>query len=338
MACLFLKYPIIRTIMYYKSVKDLSDDVESWIASLPDGIECIVGVPRSGMLVASILSLKLNLPLAELDGFLAGRAMRSGRRLPGHDRENFFGTRRRVLVVDDCISSGRSIREVREQVAGAGLVHDVKFGCVYGTDSAPRDLCFWHTDVPKPRAFEWNILSTKDIGNYCFDLDGVLCADPEKCDNDDGERYARFVRNARPLFLPGHRIGFIVTSRLERYREQTEGWLARHEIQYGELLMLDLPTRLDRIRTGAAAPFKAEVYKETGASLFIESDCVQAQRIASLSRRYVYCVDQRQMIGPDGFASYINREGRAIGKRMRRRIGRIKSLISFRPGHVLSNS
>jgi hypothetical protein len=34
-----------------------------------------------------------------------------------------------------------------------------------------------------------------------------------------------FILNAPPLFIPGSKIGTIVTSRLEKYRIQTETWL-----------------------------------------------------------------------------------------------------------------
>jgi uncharacterized HAD superfamily protein len=46
--------------------------------------------------------------------------------------------------------------------------------------------------------------------------------------------------NAPPLFIPGSKIGTIVTSRLEKYRIQTET-LEANNIKYNDLVMLDLP-------------------------------------------------------------------------------------------------
>ena len=48
--------------MNYRSVADLDDQIVNWLGKLPSDVEVIVGVPRSGMLVANLLSLYLNRP------------------------------------------------------------------------------------------------------------------------------------------------------------------------------------------------------------------------------------------------------------------------------------
>ncbi len=313
--------------MYFKSVKDLSDDIEQWIPRIPREIECVVGIPRSGMLVANLLALKLNLPIADLDGLLAGRLMGSGRRLEVGRENDFLSVRRDVLVVDDSISSGKSMEEARAKIASANLPHRIRYGCVYGK-STPEVLTA--VNLPKPRRFEWNILSTKEVRDYCFDMDGVLCCDPEKVDNDDGERYLKFIRSAVSLYVPKYPIGYIVTSRLERYRAETEEWLARHGISYGKLLMLDLASRAERVRLGAAIPFKAEAYRATGASLFVESDWRQAEKIAALSGGYVYSVDRRVMVAPGGMAGFARREGKAMEKMVRRKVRACARMLYWR--------
>jgi orotate phosphoribosyltransferase len=66
--------------MNFKSVADLNRDVREWMTSLPRDIDLVIGVPRSGMLVANLLALDFNLPLADLDGFLKGHIMAAGAR------------------------------------------------------------------------------------------------------------------------------------------------------------------------------------------------------------------------------------------------------------------
>ena len=94
-----------------------------------------------------------------------------------------------------------------------------------------------------PRYFQWNIFNHPDLEKTCFDIDGVLCPDPTSSQNDDGEEYIEFIENTPPLYLPGQTIGCIVTSRLEKYRVPTQKWLAKHQIKYKELKMLNLPTK-----------------------------------------------------------------------------------------------
>ena len=91
-----------------------------------------------------------------------------------------------------------------------------------------------------PRVFEWNLMHGTVLANSCVDIDGVLCLDPTDEENDDGECYARFLRDTPALLLPTAPVAWLVTSRLEKYRKQTAEWLARHEVRYGA------PTRASR--------------------------------------------------------------------------------------------
>ena len=106
--------------------------------------------------------------------------------------------------------------------------------------------------------FQWSFMRTPELRNYCLDIDGVLCRDATKAEDDDGPNYLRFLRDASPLFIPTAEVGWLVTSRLEKYRAETETWFERYSIRYRELVMLDLPSREARERSGVHASYKAE--------------------------------------------------------------------------------
>ena len=126
----------------------------------------------------------------------------------------------------------------------------------------------------------------------CFDLDGVLCEDPTDEQNDDGEKYIDFVLNAPLKVKPTFEIGYIVTSRLEKYRDITEQWLKNNGIRYKELIMMQYKTKEERIKSGAHGKFKGEKYKSlSDTNLFIESNLSQAEEIASISGKTVYCTE-----------------------------------------------
>jgi uncharacterized HAD superfamily protein len=119
--------------------------------------------------------------------------------------------------------------------------------------------------------------------------------DPTDEQNDDGEKYINFILNAQPLWLPKFSIGALVTSRLEKYRSYTEKCLSDHNIQYQNLIMLNLPNKEARMRQNAHAPFKAEIFSKVKDSiLFIESDPSQAEYIAKATGKAVYCVSNNQ--------------------------------------------
>ena len=291
--------------MNFRSVAQLSDQLVGWTKRLPSDIDVVVGIPRSGLLVANLLALYRNLPLADLDGFLHGHCLAAGctrsNPLSGDGSlgpHGYLSEPRKVLVVDDSVRSGKTIRKTQERIAAAGLAHSVMFGAVYVTAESAGKVDTYCEIVEPPRAFEWNILNHHTLQTSCVDMDGVLCNDPSPHENDDGQSYLEFLRSARPLLRPPYPIGYIVTNRLERYRPQTEAWLQRQRIKYGQLIMLDYPDGETRRLFGTYSAHKARVYRNTRAELFIESDVRQAMEIAVLSRKEVLCVDTMQLISP----------------------------------------
>lgn len=286
--------------MNYRSVADLDDQIVGWLPRLPRDLDVVVGVPRSGLLAANLVALHLNLPLTDVEGLLHGRLLQTGKRLNVGDGQSFLAQPRRVLVVDDSVLSGKALAAVREALRAAGSHHHVRYAAPYVVPGSEH-LVDYHAELlPAPRCFEWNLMHHKlFLANTCMDIDGVLCRDPKESENDDGPGYQEFVKNADPLYLPSHPVRWLVTSRLEKYRAATEDWLRRHGIEYGELRMMNYPDMSARRSAGAYASFKANIYVETGAWMFIESHRELSKQIAVLSGRDVFCMDTREMIGPE---------------------------------------
>ena len=313
--------------MYFKSLSDLNKDIHGWIPRLEETYECVVGIPRSGMLAANVLALKMSLPLADLDGFLEGRILGLGKRFEHIRAEEYLKQRRKVLIVDDSISSGTALRLAKEKIAAACPDHDLTFAAIYVTPLGKKLCDLYVEEIPNPRRFEWNILSSRAVENYCFDMDGVLCLDPTDEQNDDGNFYREFILNAKPLYAPTDEIGAIVTSRLEKFRPETEQWLKKHGIRYRALHMLNLPSKQDRIRLKAAPSFKAGVFKNSNADLFIESENNQAVKIAELSGKFVYALDTVTIHGPGYVSALIERKKIQTFKTWRRQFARIKNVL-----------
>ena len=81
----------------YRSIATLNRDVFAWVQKLPRDIELIVGVPRSGLLVASLLSLYMNVPLTDAEGFLEGRVIQAGIRYNG-DTKELLSSAKKILI------------------------------------------------------------------------------------------------------------------------------------------------------------------------------------------------------------------------------------------------
>lgn len=291
--------------MKYRSVSELNEDTRELAQELPPEIDAVAAIPRSGLLAAELLCLHLDVPLTDVDGLCEGTVYDTGNR---HDDSPTLDDADTVLVVDDSVRTGTQMTETRQRLDEADLPFDIRYAAVYITARGHEYVDYWCEVVEPPRVFEWNLLHHPMLKNACIDIDGVLCRDPTREENDDGERYRKFLSEVGPKIIPSQRVGWLVTCRLEKYREETEAWLDKHGVEYDELVMMDLPDKETRQERGNHAGYKAKVYESTGASLFIESSEQQAAKICEQTNKSVFCYDSNEMMQP-GRLNYTYRKG-----------------------------
>lgn len=293
--------------MKYKSYSDLSRDISDNIYKInTQNFDLIVGIPRSGMVPSYMVSLLLNVNCIDLPAFIRNEKLSKGITrdvgtdiVNSHDAEN-------ILLIDDSILSGNSMLNSLKQIPTKfqGLITTA---AVYSSHKNHENVDIVLTEVEPPRVFEWNIYHHPVVSNSCFDIDGVLCYDPSNEENDDGDKYVEFLCNAKPRFIPTEKIDYLVTNRLEKYRTQTEVWLSKNGVKFNKLIMLDLPGKEDRLAQPDYYSHKANFYKSSDSSLFVESDINQAIEIANRSNKFVFCVDENIMISPGGLSRFKNK-------------------------------
>lgn len=281
--------------MNYKSLSDLSADVRAGSHRIPTDIDLVVGIPRSGMLAAAVLALHLNLPLADLHGFLAGRVMESGWTRRTGDQATPAHRVQHVLLVDDSINTGHSMQEARAALDLAGLPRRVTPCAVYGTRRAAGPDVLTLETVDQPRIFEWNLMHHSIMSRTCMSIDGVLCASPagERVVEDDELR--KLIRDAPVLNRPTMPVRMLVTGRPERFRPETTEWLQRHDIEFHELRMLSDELATASSPSAATGMFKADEYRASGAALFVEGRCSQARIIAEDGGADVLCYEHHEI-------------------------------------------
>jgi orotate phosphoribosyltransferase len=281
--------------MHYKSVADLNADTRRFVEENALDVDLVVGIPRSGLLAANLLCLYLDVPMTDVDRFCEGRLMDTGAR---HETGRTFDDVDSVLVVDDSVRSGSQMTETRSRLDELDLPVDIAYGAIYISPQGHKYVDHWAEVVSPPRVFEWNLIHHPVLKYSCVDIDGVLCRDPTSEENDDGDRYREFLSGVAPRIVPNQRIGHLVTSRLEKYRPETERWLDDHGIRYDTLTMMDLPSKQARQERGNHARHKADAYDSTDAPLFIESDPRQAEAISRRTGKPVFCYETMEMIRP----------------------------------------
>jgi orotate phosphoribosyltransferase len=285
--------------MNFRSTVDLSRAAQQWALNLPADIDLIVGVPRSGLVPAALVALHRNLPFTDIERLLESKLIESGKRGFHLSSRDIFREGSRILIIDDSVLTGTQIQKVKQRIADSQLPYRVEYGAVYIAEDAEHMVDYWYEIVMQPRVFEWNLMHHNFLEQACVDIDGVLCRDPSDGENDDGEKYRQFISTVPPRVIPSQEVGWLVTCRLEKYRLLTEKWLRLHGIRYRQMIMMDYPDKATRQSADSYGLFKARVYKNTGAILFIESSSWQAIEISRLTGKAVYCVQSGNIVHAD---------------------------------------
>jgi uncharacterized HAD superfamily protein/hypoxanthine phosphoribosyltransferase len=306
--------------MNFRSIEQLGRCIRRNLHKVPADVDVVVSVPRSGLLPGVLVANHLNLPHLTIADFVEGRAAQGGRRVSSTSSVPF----QKALVLDDSVATGAENKRIRELLVGLPKECTVLLGAVYVAPGKEATVDLYFEVLEEPRMFEWNMMNHYLLPSACVDIDGVLCRDPVSTENDDGHAYRRFLGSVEPLFRPGTKIGWLVTSRLEKYRELTEAWLSSNGVSYGELRMLDLPSASDRIRLRAHARFKASIYNSTPSKLFIESTDSQSEEIVERTGKPVLSIESCQLFHP-GRAQVLKgkvvRLGWSVPRRLRRWLG-----------------
>jgi len=268
----------------YVNYNDLYHDVMAMMPQLVKlDLHGVIGSPRSGMVPATIVATELGLPLAAATPgplhFQSGARLKRTR------------TGKNFLLIDDSVHGGGSIIRSQQLLIKSGMAEQkIRRACVYVSPHSTGKVHVYSKVMPGPRIFQWNLFGCEATANACFDMDGVLCLDPPVFD-DDGPGYQNAIRNAPPKHLP-MQVGHIVTNRLERWRDITEDWLARHGVKFKSLHMQKYDTAADRRAVkGSNVHFKAGIYQKSRAPFFVESHDAIAKAIFRWSRRPVISME-----------------------------------------------
>lgn len=275
--------------MNFRTISDMDKLINQSLHIIPK-VDLIVGIPRSGMLPATIISLYFNRPLTDIDSFVRGQLFSTGITKKGEKWIDNIEDVKTVLVVEDSSDSGNSINKAKKKLENLTARFNIKYLVIYGTENSQRNVDFCLEICNPPRMFEWNYMHSMGMNEACVDIDGVLCPDPTVEENDDGANYIKFLRSTPVRLIPTRTINTLVSCRLEKYREETEKWLKKNGIKYDNLILMDIDTKEERLKLGNHGKYKGQIYKSSRCThIFIESDDNQAKEIAEISGKACYC-------------------------------------------------
>lgn len=277
--------------MIYRTYSQAAADIQKWASYLPP-ISAVCGVPRSGVVVASMLAAEIHIPLVPLESLvLRDRLVYRppvSRALHSNDGP--------ILVLDDSSWTGKTLRRVKESVTAGNVVYGAVYGSQKAIDEGVISLRGYHLpDIV--HSWQWNLGKDWVGKRSLYDMDGVLCVDWGKPDTGSWlQPYLDFLQEAKPLHRCPRTIMGIVTSRLEKYRRLTELWLRKHGYHYNHLIMAPYATPEERKARDGFAGLKAKTYLEMAeARLFVESCPRQAREIAERTKKPVLSYAEQKL-------------------------------------------
>ncbi len=279
--------------MKFYTIADMNQLIIDNLYKIPHDINVVVGIPKSGMVVASLLSLYLNKTLSDVDGFVNERTMENGEiRKKTMTIIESIDNVKKILLVDDTIMSGKSMEMATNKIKNKFPKIEIITFALYvkEIDIAKKYLNIFLEKHPSLRFWEWNFMH-HPYRTFSIELDGVLCQDPVGIlANKNNDNYINFLTKAKPKFLPTTQINEIITGRLDIFEEVTKNWLNQYNIKYKKLIMKS--PKKPREETYI---FKSNIYKESQSKLFVESNKKQAEKIASLTGKFVYSLEDTKL-------------------------------------------
>jgi adenine/guanine phosphoribosyltransferase-like PRPP-binding protein len=258
--------------------------IEEWARAIPNEFDVIIGVPRAGLFMGNIIASKFGRPLSTPDYFLRGEVWFSNDAMKPE-------IVRRVLVVDDSLTTGSRLAKILEKLRATYPEIEYKIAVLFVSPSSRGKVDFCYKVEKPPYVFEWNLLtSCGGLGKIATDMDGVLCVNcPPDVDADE-DKYRNWLETAAPYLIPSFRIEAIISSRLEKYRPETEAWLNAHDVKYNQLLMLKLQDKSEKNSENVIG-FKVSALKKVLPFWYWESDLDEAKAIHARTGLPVLCVD-----------------------------------------------
>ncbi|WP_111414440.1 phosphoribosyltransferase family protein [Billgrantia lactosivorans] len=274
--------------MNYRSYGDLAQDIRGAAHKLRGDWDLVVGIPRSGMIPAFMIALMLNLDCVDLAAWVSNAPLKRGVTRNQRHRLTHPHEAQRVLLVDDSILSGRSLRRELEALPEP-LRRRATTLAVYSSRLVRRDVDIVLCYLSHPRVFEWNVYHHPVVARACMSLEGVIAPveDPLLA-----------MGEAVPaLLVPSETIRLLVSRRPESSRVSVERWLDAAGVKYASLAMLG-DAVVDSHRPPALAQAKAGIYARSDARLYYEADDAQARLIVKQSNKPVFCVGTNEMLRP----------------------------------------
>lgn len=262
--------------MNFITFEQLNACIYQNITKIPKDIDLVVGIPRSGMLVANLIALDLNLPFTDMESFLDGRMYKTGSTRKCKSWITSVQQAKKVLIVDDSISKGNAMKEAKEKLKDVYPDKQYVFCAAYALPTNISQVDVYFEICNHPRMFEWNYLHHWGLQYACMDLEGII------------------EEKGIPKILPTQKVKYIISVKKEEERQQIETWLCSNGIEFERVILRTENMEFSPVQ------WKAEFYKKHSDSvIYISAKYEEAEFICKEAGKQVFCQETRELLTPE---------------------------------------
>ncbi len=261
-----------------------------WVKSMANDFDLVIAIPRSGLLFGEVVAQKLGKPITTPSSFSQNQYWWTNQL--GSEKKAPF---RRVLLFDDSVTRVHGTMEkVYSKLKADHPELEIIKSALFCTEKTKSFLDRYYTVLPPtPHRFEWNLMHAF-TGPTASDMDGVLCEEcPDGADGNEAQ-YLDWIRKAIPKYIPAFELEAVITSRLEKYRPQTEEWLKHNNVKYKRLYMWELPSKSLRTRMGHVQT-KVDALLQIKPVWYWESSLYEAREIHGKTKIPTLCISSLQI-------------------------------------------
>lgn len=263
--------------MSFKSYETISNYIFNNLYKIPENIDLVVGIDRSGMIIALMIANYLHKNAISFDEFI--------------DNNFNIDNIKNVLITDDTVVRGNTLRQIEKKVKSLNKFDNlnIKFLAVYSCtqDVKVSDVIMGYNNT----WFQFCLFYNGSMTSVSmYQIQGNLCRKPTKEEMQDEEKYLDYINNVKPYQRPNKKsISCIITDRPEKYRKQTQEWLKKYNYKYNKLIMM--PQNInDKVK------YKGQIYKNSSEKLYISNNKKQSIEINKIANKQVLCTQTMQII------------------------------------------
>lgn len=158
--------------MKYVSFNKMHEIIKKNLDKIPDDIDLIVAIPRSGLIPATYISLMKNIPMCNVETLINNRLYEYGNTKNTNDFISNANDAKHILLVDDSSYSGNSLKEAKEKIPKHLIRKCTSLVTIVNENT--KNMCdIYFEEINSARIFEWNLFHHKYLNYAAIDINTI---------------------------------------------------------------------------------------------------------------------------------------------------------------------